>query len=92
MSSFDQSKDVKHSTEKVDCGVYNIVVSICSYDGGAKKLQLSKSKSVDGQEKFEKLGRLTKRDLELLIPVMQKKMEELDAPAPQGESQEEIVM
>lgn len=50
----------------------NIKVSIMEYNGGAKKLQLSRVNFDPNtqEEKFAKLGRLTKAEVGELIPVL----------------------
>jgi hypothetical protein len=49
-----------------------IVVSIYSYNKGAKKLQISREvKDREGNFTFSKLGRLSKDEVEAVLPLIQ---------------------
>jgi predicted transcriptional regulator len=49
-----------------------IVVSIYSYNKGTKKLQISREvKDREGNFAFAKLGRLTKEEIEAVLPLIQ---------------------
>ena len=46
-----------------------ISVSVYSYNNGPKKLQISRENfTADGEPRFAKLGRLTKEELEAILP------------------------
>ena len=56
-----------------------IVVSVYSYNKGAKKLQISReNKNKEGEYSFAKLGRLTKEEAKAILPLMQEAMGHLD--------------
>ena len=56
-----------------------ITVSVYSYNGGQKKLQISReNKASDGQFRFTKLGRLVKEEAEAIIPIVQEAMAKMD--------------
>lgn len=56
-----------------------LTVSIYSYNNGAKKLQIMKeNKNTQGDFRFAKLGRLTKEELEPLLPLIQEAMKHMD--------------
>ncbi len=49
-----------------------IVVSVYSYNNGAKKLQISReNQGPEGDYRFSKLGRLTKEEAEAVLPHIQ---------------------
>ena len=49
-----------------------LTVSIQQYNKGTKKLQISReTKSAQDEYKFAKLGRLTKSELEAILPYLQ---------------------
>ncbi|MEK6900721.1 MAG: hypothetical protein AABX37_00080, partial [Nanoarchaeota archaeon] len=50
-----------------------ITVSVFAYNNGTPKLQLSReNKTADGEYSFAKLGRLTKEEVERIMPLMEK--------------------
>ncbi|MDR4503883.1 MAG: hypothetical protein MRK01_03705 [Candidatus Scalindua sp.] len=56
-----------------------LIVGIYSYNKGMKKLQLSReNKDNQGNFKFAKLGRLTREEVELLIPLLQEAAKHMD--------------
>lgn len=69
---FDLEKDKLIIKEVIDRNFYKLVVGLYSYDDGPVKLQLSKILTTKEGERFSKLGRLSKEDIEALIPVLQK--------------------
>lgn len=49
-----------------------LTVGVYSYNGGPKKLQISRQLVGDaGQPEFAKLGRLTKEEVEAVLPFLQ---------------------
>ena len=49
-----------------------IVVSVYSYNNGAKKLQIVReNQDQEGNYRFAKLGRLTKEEIEGILPMIQ---------------------
>ena len=55
-----------------------ISVSVYSYNNGVKKLQISRENfTADGEPRFAKLGRLTKEELEAILPFLQEALGQL---------------
>ena len=49
-----------------------LIVGVYSYNNGPKKLQISRELSTeDGKPSFAKLGRLTKEELQGIVPLIQ---------------------
>ena len=74
MSSFDPSLDKELFYECADVGSNRYSVAIKQYNNGVPKLHISKqtSTTIDGSYKYVKLGRLTKEEMEALMPLFQK--------------------
>lgn len=54
-------------------------VSIYSYNKGAKKLQITRENRDEGGDfKFVKLGRLSKEEIGLLLPLIQESLEHME--------------
>ena len=76
--AFDPNLDVKKFSETVECDGSNIVVGIYSYNEGEPKLQLSRERvNADGGTAFAKLGRMTKQEVEKVLPVIKKAIESI---------------
>lgn len=59
--------------------VDKLIVSVYSYNNGPKKLQISRnSKDSQGEFKFAKLGRMTKEELNGILPLIQEAISYLD--------------
>ena len=66
------SKSYETESDRVTVGVY-------AYNKGTKKLQVSRERNnSQGEFKFAKLGRLTKEELESLIPLLQEALTHID--------------
>jgi len=75
---YDKSLDVETFKEVKDFGETRITVGVFSYNGGAKKLQLTReNKSQTEEWRFTKLGRLTKEEAQEIIPVMMQAVENM---------------
>ena len=69
---YDSSLDKQLFTKSYDSGNGKITVSVHSYNNGAKKLQIIRENQDDeGNTRFAKLGRLTKAELEGILPFLQ---------------------
>lgn len=56
-----------------------ITVGVFSYNGGEKKLQLSRENANASDEwRFAKLGRMTKPEAKEIVPVLMKAIENMD--------------
>ncbi len=55
-----------------------IIVSVYSYNNGPKKLQLARENSdSEGNARFAKLGRMTKDEVQGILPLVQEAMSQL---------------
>lgn len=75
---YDQSLDVESFKEAKEFGETRITVGVFSYNGGAKKLQVTReNRTQDDAWRFAKLGRMTKDEAREIIPVMMKAVEKM---------------
>ncbi len=78
MAAFDKSLDKEVWAESVDFERSVITVAVMCYNEGTPKLQLGrKNKRADGELSFAKLGRMTKEEVEAVLPLMEKAKEHL---------------
>ncbi len=78
-AGFDASLDVKVFSKEVEVGKSKIVLDVCSYNNGAKKLQFSRlnESKEDGSWVFAKLGRISKDEVKAIhaaLPEIYKNM------------------
>lgn len=72
---YDKNLDQEIFSESADFGDSKITVSVFSYNKGEPKLQISRQiRRAQDEWIFSKLGRLTKAEAEVVIPLMQKAM------------------
>ena len=56
-----------------------LTVSVYSYNKGAKKLQISReNKDPEGDFRFAKLGRMSKQEIEVILPLIQEALNYMD--------------
>ena len=68
---FDSNLDEKLFSKELESDGVKIVVSVHSYNNGAKKLQLVReTRDAEGNWRFGKLGRLTKTEVEGILPLI----------------------
>lgn len=73
MAEFDQKLDKELFSEDLNFERSIITVSVFSYNNGRPKLQLSRqNKNPNGEKTFAKLGRMTKEEVEAILPVIMK--------------------
>ena len=73
MPGFDKSLDKELFSEALSFDKSRITVSVFAYNNGTPKLQLSReNKTADGEYTFAKLGRMTREEVERIMPVMEK--------------------
>ncbi len=73
MPGFDKSLDKEMFSESVTVGRSKLTVAIFAYNNGTPKLQLSRENvGAEGDANFAKLGRLTKEELEAILPLVEK--------------------
>ena len=70
---YDSSMDECLFTESRETDTDRLTVSVYSYNGGVKKLQITREgRNSEGAFRFAKLGRMTKDEVEAVLPLMQK--------------------
>lgn len=67
---YDRTKDVELDKEICDFGNTKVHVTLNQYDGGPKKVGLSRENEKDGNWTFSKLGRLTVKEAESVVEAM----------------------
>ncbi|MEW5896424.1 MAG: hypothetical protein AB1668_01920 [Nanoarchaeota archaeon] len=78
MAQFDKSLDEELFSESVDFERSKITVAVFSYNKGTPKLQISReNKSANGEYIFAKLGRMSKAEVEAVLPLIEKAKEYL---------------
>lgn len=75
---YDQSLDMETFKETKEFDKTRVTVGVFSYNGGAKKLQLTRE-NMDQSEawRFAKLGRMTKEEAREIIPIMLRAAEKM---------------
>ena len=69
---YDASLDQQLFTKSFEGEGTKISVSIYSYNGGTKKLQVSRENyDAEGNPRFAKLGRLTKEEAQAVLPLIE---------------------
>jgi predicted transcriptional regulator len=76
---YDSSLDECVFSKAYETDFDKITVSIQSYNKGTKKLQVVRqNKTQDGELRFTKLGRMTKEEVQAVIPIMQEALAIMD--------------
>ena len=69
---YDQKLDECIFSKSWETDMERLTVSIYSYNKGPKKLQLIReSKNNEGELRFAKLGRMTKQEIQAMLPLIQ---------------------
>ncbi|MCA9408934.1 MAG: hypothetical protein KC733_09610 [Candidatus Omnitrophica bacterium] len=75
---YDKSLDVESFKEQKEFEDTRITVGVFSYNGGEKKMQVSRENRNQSDEwRFAKLGRLNKEEAKEIIPIMMKAVENM---------------
>ena len=75
---FDKGLDKEIFSETIQFETTRINVGIFSYNGGDKKMQISRENlSQNGEWSFAKLGRMFKDEAEKVIPAMEKALKHM---------------
>lgn len=75
---YDKSLDEQVFSESFDTKNGRITVSVYSYNQGAKKLQITReARNAEGNYIIAKLGRLSKEELEAILPMFQKALAQM---------------
>ncbi len=74
---YDKSLDVEIFKETKDFENTRISVGIFSYNGGEKKLQVTRQNKTQSSDEwqFVKLGRMNKEEVKAVVPIMMKAVE-----------------
>mgnify|MGYP001126065074 CR=1 FL=1 len=76
---YDSSLDVFLFSKVLEADVDRLTVSVYSYNNGPKKLQFKREvKNNEGIFRFAKLGRMTKKEIEGVMPFIQEAMSYMD--------------
>ncbi|MDD3297211.1 MAG: hypothetical protein PHU64_07655 [Candidatus Omnitrophica bacterium] len=69
---YDSSLDQKIFAQTWESESTKITVSVYSYNNGPKKIQITReNRDAHGDFRFTKLGRLTKEEIESILPLIQ---------------------
>ena len=75
---YEKSSDVESFKEIKEFDDSRITVGVFSYNGGEKKMQISRENKDPNEEwRFAKLGRITKVEAKEILPVMMKALEKM---------------
>ncbi len=75
---FDPSLDKKIFYETKEFESTRVTVGVFSYNEGEKKLQLSRENMAQTEEwRFAKLGRMTKDEIEAILPLIQSALKQM---------------
>ena len=76
---YDSSLDQQLFTKSSDTDNGRLSVSVYSYNNGPKKIQISRE-TRDQQDnlKFAKLGRVSKSEMEALLPIIKEALSKID--------------
>ena len=73
MAGFDKSLDKELFSESISIGRSKLTVAVFAYNGGTSKLQISRENmSAEGEASFAKMGRLTREELDAILPLIEK--------------------
>jgi len=73
MPGFDKNLDKELFSASAEFDRTKITVAVFSYNGGTPKLQIGReNKNAAGELSFAKLGRMTKEEVEVIIPLVEK--------------------
>ncbi|MFC1666288.1 hypothetical protein ACFL0P_00260 [Candidatus Omnitrophota bacterium] len=69
---YDSSLDESLFSKSWESEAGRLTVSVYSYNKGAKKLQITReNRNPEGELRFTKLGRMTKEEIQSLLPLIQ---------------------
>lgn len=79
MPGFDKSLDKELFSKSAEFDRTKIKVSVFSYNEGQKKVQLTReNKNAAGEFSFTKLGRMSRDEVEAILPFMKEAIENMD--------------
>jgi len=74
---YDKSVDIDVFKESKEFDDTRITVGVFSYNGGEKKIQISRENKAAEEWRFAKLGRMTKQELAEVLPLITKAFEKM---------------
>lgn len=74
---YDKSVDIDVFKETREFEDSRITVGVFSYNGGEKKIQISRENRAAEEWRFAKLGRMTKQELTEILPLINKALEKM---------------
>lgn len=78
MAGFDKNLDKELFAESKEFARSRITVAVFAYNEGTPKLQISReNKNASGELSFAKLGRMTKEEVEAILPLIEKAQKKL---------------
>jgi hypothetical protein len=79
MAGFDKNLDKELFSEAKEFATSRITVAVFAYNDGTPKLQISRENksAASGEYTFSKLGRMTKEEVQTILPLMEKAIEYL---------------
>ena len=76
---YDASMDQCSFSKIYESEAGRLTVGVHSYNNGPKKLQISReTRGGEGEFKFAKMGRLTKEELQAVLPLLQEALKNMD--------------
>lgn len=76
---YDSSMDESLFSKSFENDSGRVTVSVFSYNKGQKKLQISReNRDPQGELRFAKLGRMSKEEVEAILPSIQEAMKVMD--------------
>lgn len=78
MSPFDASLDESLFSKAWETDIQRLTVSVHSYNKAPKKLQISRENKNEDNFRFAKLGRMTKEEVEAILPLIQEAVSHMD--------------
>lgn len=76
---YDSELDECSFTKSSEGESRRLTVSVYAYNKGAKKLQIAReNKDIQGDFRFAKLGRMTKEEVESVLPLIQEAIKHME--------------
>jgi len=76
---YDPSLDESLFSKTVETELGRLTVSVYSYNQGIKKLQITReNRDGEGNFRFTKLGRMTKDEVEAILPLMEEAVKAME--------------
>lgn len=77
--AYERDLDERLFSKPWESGPQRLTVSVYAYNKGPKKLQIIReNKGPQGDFRFAKLGRMTKQEIESILPLIQEALSRMD--------------